>query len=164
MAETRTHGRHGKGRNLRGVRGRQVGSAEASCSHSLTFTSSRSTRNSGHEQFGVFPMRSRRHSRNWIPSHNSRRLPSWANSLKLSSQVRSRLRAVSASRPQPTLPVLSKRSESVEFTRDSLKEGRSHRHVCIAPWAKWPRLGTAPRRAKQPGKVSEKYVCNISST
>src|SRR5207244_6678563 len=27
---------------------------------------------------------------------------------------------------QPAMPVLSKRSESVEFTRDSLKEGRSH--------------------------------------
>src|SRR6267154_2149595 len=47
----------------------------------MTCTSSRNTRNSGHEPCGVSPTRSRRPSRNWILSHNSRPQPSWVNSL-----------------------------------------------------------------------------------
>ena len=38
----------------------------------MTFTSSRSTKNSGRERSGAFRMHSLRHSRNWIRSHNSR--------------------------------------------------------------------------------------------
>jgi hypothetical protein len=37
----------------------------------LARTESRSTRNSGRERSGVSPMRSRQHSRNWIPFHSS---------------------------------------------------------------------------------------------
>src|SRR5579862_2828123 len=54
-------------------------------------TSSQSTKNSGHGRFGVFPMRSRRHSRNWIPFRSSKRLPSWANFWKPDSHNRSNL-------------------------------------------------------------------------
>jgi hypothetical protein len=55
----------------------------------LARTESRSTRNSGRERSGVSPMRSRQHSRNWIPFHSSGRRPSWANSSKPSSLNRS---------------------------------------------------------------------------
>ena len=46
-------------------------------------------RNSGREQSGVFPMRSRPHSKSWIPFHSSRLRPSWANSWKTGSHNRS---------------------------------------------------------------------------
>jgi hypothetical protein len=39
----------------------------------------------GRERSGVFSMPSRLHSKNWIPSHNSRLRPSWANSWRPSS-------------------------------------------------------------------------------
>jgi hypothetical protein len=42
----------------------------------------------GRERSGVFPMRSRRHSRNSIPSRNSRLRPSWAGSWKPDSPSR----------------------------------------------------------------------------
>jgi len=45
----------------------------------MTCTSNRSMRIFGRERSGVSRMRSRRHSRNWIPFHNSRPLRSWAN-------------------------------------------------------------------------------------
>ena len=38
------------------------------------------------------PTRSRRHSRNWIPSRNSRPLPSWVDSWRRASPGRSSLR------------------------------------------------------------------------
>ena len=43
-------------------------------------TSSRSTKNSGRGQSGVFRTRLLPHSRSWIPSRNSKRRPSWASS------------------------------------------------------------------------------------
>ena len=46
----------------------------------MTCTSSQSTTNSGREPSVVSPMRSRRHSRNWILSRSSGRRQSWANS------------------------------------------------------------------------------------
>ena len=52
-------------------------------------TSSRNTRNSGREPYGVFPMLSLRDSETWIPSHNSRRQPSSMNSWKRASHNRS---------------------------------------------------------------------------
>ena len=64
-------------------------------------TSSQSTKNSGHGGFGVFPMRSHRHLRNWIPSHNSMRLPSWTNFWKPGSHNRSSC----AGRSSPPLPI-----------------------------------------------------------
>src|SRR5712692_4132115 len=43
-------------------------------------TSNRSTTSSRCRRCGVFPMRLPPHSKNWIPSHNSRPQPNWANS------------------------------------------------------------------------------------
>src|SRR5271170_1076271 len=51
----------------------------------MTFTLSRSTRNSGREPSGVFRMRLRPHSKNWTPSRNSGRRPNWENSWRLGS-------------------------------------------------------------------------------
>ena len=48
----------------------------------MTSISNRTMRNSSQGPSGLFRMRSRRHSRNWIPFHNSRRRRSWANSWK----------------------------------------------------------------------------------
>ena len=47
---------------------------------------------SDRERSGVFPTRSRQHSKNWIPFHNSRPRPSWVNSWKPGSRNRSSLR------------------------------------------------------------------------
>jgi hypothetical protein len=48
----------------------------------MTFTSSRSMRSFERARSGVCATPSRPPSKNWIPSHNSRRQPSWANSSK----------------------------------------------------------------------------------
>src|SRR5260370_31150888 len=58
----------------------------------MTCTSNRSTRISGRERSGVFQMRSRRRSRNWVPFRNSKRQPSWASSWKPGFPSRSSLR------------------------------------------------------------------------
>src|ERR1035438_5905254 len=58
----------------------------------MTCTSSRGTKNSGHERSGVFRMHSPPHSKNWTPSPNSKRRPSWANSWKRGFHNRSSLR------------------------------------------------------------------------
>jgi hypothetical protein len=55
----------------------------------MTCTSSRSTRNSGRERSGVSPTLSRRHSRNWIPFHNSKPLQSWESSWRVAFRSRS---------------------------------------------------------------------------
>src|SRR5258708_39537849 len=60
-------------------------------------------RSFSHERFGVYRTHSLPHSKSWIPSHSSRRRPSWANSWKPGSHNRSSPRgAVSAGRPFPT--------------------------------------------------------------
>ena len=59
----------------------------------------RNTRNSGPERSGACPMRSRRHLRNWIPSHNSRRQRSSESSWKPASPSRSNGGAVPAGPP-----------------------------------------------------------------
>jgi len=62
-------------------------------------TASRSTRNSGREQSGVFRVRLLRRSRKWIPFCSSRPQQSWENSWKHGSRNRSRLEQ--RSRPGP---------------------------------------------------------------
>jgi hypothetical protein len=63
-------------------------------------SSSRSTRSSGREQFGVFRMPSPRHSKNWIPFLNSRRRRSWASFWIPASPRLSRTVAVPAGPPR----------------------------------------------------------------
>jgi hypothetical protein len=59
---------------------------------------------SNREQSGVSPTRSLRLSRNWIPSRNSRRQPSWASSWRLGSRNRfSPTRRYQRAAPLPTL-------------------------------------------------------------
>ena len=67
----------------------------------MTCTSSRGMRNSGHERSGVSPTRSLRHSRHWIPFHNSRLRRNWASSSRRGFGVFLAYGAVLATAPYP---------------------------------------------------------------
>ena len=75
----------------------------------MTCTSNRGTRNFDRERSGVSPMRLPLHSRNSIPSHNSRRRPSWRNSWELDS----------LSRSSPWSAAFGRNSESATITNPS---------------------------------------------
>src|SRR5260370_4691634 len=68
-------------------------------------TSSQNTRTSGRERSGVFPIRLRPDSENWIPSHKSRLQLSWATASKPGSRSRCSLRG-GIYGPPPTQPVI----------------------------------------------------------
>ena len=67
---------------------------------------------SDRERSGVFPTRSRQHSKNWIPFHNSRPRPSWVNSWKPGSRNRSSLRG-GLGQPRPFQPNVARRIDAL---------------------------------------------------
>ena len=71
---------HRQNSHLRGIRRGKTGSSQTPCPHDLYVEPK--YEEFRHERSGVFPMRSRRHSKNWIPSRNSKRRRSWANTWK----------------------------------------------------------------------------------
>ncbi len=101
----------------------------------MTSTSSQNTRNSGLVRSGVSRMRLHLHSRSWIPSHNSRRQPSWANSWKPGSHNRSSLRDRWAGCPvQQVIPLCL--DDPRGRGSPAWAAERSHRNVSIVPtWA-----------------------------
>jgi len=132
----------------------------------LARTESRSTRNSGRERSGVSPMRSRQHSRNWIPFHSSGRRPSWANSSKPSSLNRSSPRVASAARldteDQRAARLASHKRVGTKPLRQTRSPARCEQCVCERMRVGHKELTYAPPFAKSCSKNSSVAITRIN--